>query len=225
MDTDMNRLLTRCAAVVCVLALSASVSGIAACRAGDAPESELAKRLDTQSPEDQLSLLRGLVAEGKYDADVYFYIGNSYFSLEHFDSAVVAYGQAIGQDSSYVKAWVNMGLAYDGQKQGQASRRAFEEALKVDPADVLALCHLGFSYFSKGDTDEAIRQYLKALEIDPNSAQGHYNLGLAFADTKVFREALVEWKMVVKLDPDGELGKAAAENVELIQTYMELEDN
>ena len=202
-----------------------SVWGAVGWCAGDAPGAELAKRLDTMSPEDQLTYLRGLVAQGQRDADIYFYMGNSLFSLEQLDSAIVAYGQALEQDSTYVKAWVNLGLVYDDQHQGAAARRAYEEALKIDPNDVLALCHFGFSNFSRGNTDEAIRYYLKALEIDPDSAQAHYNLGLAFADTKVFREALVEWNKVVELDPDGVLGETAAENVELIRTYLELEDN
>ena len=67
-----------------------------------------------------------------------------------------------------------------------------------------------------------MQNYRKALKIDPNSAQARYNLGLAFANFKLFKEALVEWQKVVELDPEGELGKLAAENVELIKTYVEL---
>ncbi len=220
----MKRTHTRVVAAVFALALIASVCGMAACRAGDSRGSELAERLDALSPEDQLSLLQGMTAAGQHGAKIYFYIGNSFFSLEQLDSAVVAYGRAIDEDSTYVKAWVNMGLAYDDQRQGAAAQRAYEEALKIDPSDVLALCHLGFNHFSRGNTNKAIRHYLKALKIAPDSAQAHYNLGLAFADTKVFGEALVEWRKVVELDPDGELGRTAAENVELIQTYLELDD-
>ena len=66
-----------------------------------------------------------------------------------------------------------------------------------------------------------IRSFLES--IDPECAQAHYNLGLAFADAKIFGEALLEWKKVVEIDGDGDLGRTAAENVELIQTYMELE--
>jgi cytochrome c-type biogenesis protein CcmH/NrfG len=66
-----------------------------------------------------------------------------------------------------------------------------------------------------------MNNYRRALALDPNSAQAHYNLGLAFAETKVFKEALVEWEKVVALDPNGELGKAAAENVRLLRQYVD----
>ena len=60
-------------------------------------------------------------------------------------------------------------------------------------------------------------------KVNPNSAQARYNLGLAFAETRIFNEALIEWNKVIEIDPDGPLGKIAAENVELIKTYMELD--
>jgi superkiller protein 3 len=185
---------------------------------------DVSGRIAKLSPDDQLLYLRGLEQGGRRDAVVYFHMGNSFYTLEQLDSAIVYYGRSIGADSSFAKAWVNMGLAYDAQGQIDASRRAFEEALAVNPKDVLALCHLGFSHFTRGHADVAMGYYLEALSIDPGSAQAHYNLGLAFADAKLFGEALTEWRKVVALDPDGELGKAAAENVGLIQTYLELEE-
>ena len=186
--------------------------------------SALAERLRALKPAEQLELLRGIEAEGHADAEVYFRMGNAFYSLEALDSAIVYYGEALEVDSTYVKAWVNLGLAYDGSRQAAAAQRAFEEALAVAPEDVLALCHLGFTYFNRGQVDRAIDYYMQALRIDPESAQAHYNLGLAFADARIFPEALREWEKVIELD-DGQLGKTAAENVGLIHTYMELDEN
>jgi superkiller protein 3 len=186
--------------------------------------SALAERLNAMKPAEQLELLRGMEAQGQADAEVYFRIGNAFYSMEALDSAIVYYGEAIKADSAYVKAWVNLGLAYDGSHQVPAAQRAFEEALAIAPDDVLALCHLGFTYFNRGRVEKAIDYYMQALRIDPESAQAHYNLGLAFADAHIFQEALREWEKVIELD-DGQLGKTAAENVNLIHTYMELDEN
>jgi tetratricopeptide (TPR) repeat protein len=214
-----------------VMVLAAAMASLWACSAQQrggaggrvAPGDDLIGQIESMAPEAQLSYLRDLEEKGRHDAVLYFHMGNSYYGLEQLDSAIVYYGDAIAADSSFTKAWVNMGLAYDGQKQSEASRRAFEEALKVNPNDVLALCHLGFNYFTHGQADKAMTYYAKALSVDPNSAQAHYNLGLAFADAKLFGEALIEWQKVIEVDPDGELGKTAAENVQLIKTYMELD--
>lgn len=191
--------------------------------AQDGKPNALKEELNAMEPPQRAEHLLGLVAAGTGTARVYFYLGNALYAQQLMDSAVGYYQQAIEADSLYSKAWVNMGIAYDGMERGIAARRAYESAITINPNDVLAYCHLGYNYFTRGRTDQAVKNYQLALKIDPNSAQAHYNLGLAFADAKMFSEALVEWEQVVELDPDGELGKIARENVEIIRTYMELE--
>lgn len=213
-----------CRASAAALILAAIGAGACAPSHDSRGGADLSAIVDTMPPERQLSYLEDLEAGGRRDAALYFHIGNAYYALEQLDSAVVYYGHALEVDSTDSKTWVNMGLAYDSQHQIEAARRSFEEALKVNSKDVLAICHLGFTYFSRGQVEKAIGYYQQALAIDPDCAQAHYNLGLAFADSKVFPEALREWQKVVELDPDGELGKTAAENVELIKTYMDLDE-
>ena len=183
---------------------------------------ELFERIKDMSPQSQLEYLRDAERSGA-TAPIYFYMGNAHYALSQFDSAVTYYYKATEIDTTYSKAFVNMGLAYDSMHQLSAARSAFQMAIDANPNDVLAYCHLGYNLASRGEMNEAIGHYLKALEIDPNSAQAHYNLGLAFADSKVFNEALAEWNKVIELDPDGELGRIARENVELIKTYLELD--
>lgn len=202
---------------LCVIALAFVLS------AASPPASGLSERLQTLSPGERLELLRGMEAEGRADAEVYFQLGNTYFAMEELDSAVTSFRRAVEADTTFSRAWVNMGLAYDSQRKYSDAEQAFEHALAINPRDVLAICHLGYLHFTHGKTNDAIDLYLKALDIDPESAQAHYNLGLAFADSRIFGEALVEWEKVIELD-DGDLAKAAAENVELIRTYMELDE-
>lgn len=187
------------------------------------PLADLPDRLEKKSPDEQLALLRGLLADGADDARIHFFMGNAYFAAAKYDSAVAQYKLAVELKEDYSKAWVNMGIAYDTARNRRAARESYERAIELNPEDVLAYCHLGFNYFSSGDGEKAMELYQKALSIDPNSAQAHYNLGLAFAESKIFKEALVEWNRVIELDPDGDLGKLAAENVELIRDYMELD--
>ncbi len=199
-----------------------------------APAPTLAQQLSTMTPEDQLAFLRGLEREKPGDASVAFHIGIAYYSIgtaipaeentravAYYDSAVAAYTRAVEIDSTYSKAYVNMGLAYEAASKRPDARRVLQKAIEVNPNDVLAYCHLGQLEQGNGNYAEAMQLYQKALAIDPNSAQAHYNLGLAFAEKKLFREALVEWEKVIALDPDGELGKTANENVRIIRQYLE----
>jgi tetratricopeptide (TPR) repeat protein len=220
------------AAVAIALLAACGQSKTAGKAASSAPT--LAQQLSTMTPEDQLALLRKLEREKPGDATVAFHLGNAYYSigsavpaeenaqaLAYYDSAVTAYTRAVEIDSTYSKAYVNMGLAYDAATKRPDARRVLRRAIEVNPNDVLAYCHLGQIEQSYGDYAEAVRLYQKALALDPNSAQAHYNLGLAFAEKKLFKEALIEWERVIVLDPNGELGKTASENVRIIRQYLE----
>jgi tetratricopeptide (TPR) repeat protein len=220
-----HTIIPRAIFLVALAAVAALVFAGANARAGDEIAAELSQKLKTMPIDERLGYLRGLETGGRRDVGVYFQFGNTFFNLGELDSAVVYYQRTIEVDSTYSKAWVNLGLVLDSQRKNAEARRAFREALKINDEDVLAYCHLGFSHFTAGNVDEALEMYDKALSIDPDCAQAHYNLGLAFADAKIFREALLEWEKVIELDGDGELGRTAAENVELIRTYMELGDS
>jgi len=194
----------------------------------------LAQRLGAMSIQAQLDTLRTLERTRPDDATIAFHFGNAYYeasgsfpveqkdrAVAYYDSAVTAYQRAVAIDSTYSKAYVNMGLTYEAMGNRPEAHQALEKAIEVNPQDVLAYCHLGQYLQSFGNYGEAMKNYRRALAIDPNSAQAHYNLGLAFAEQKVFKEALVEWEKVTALDPNGELGKTAAENVRLLRQYEE----
>jgi tetratricopeptide (TPR) repeat protein len=208
---------------VFVLAVCLAATLARPAEAAEDPLSGLPDRLDGMTPEEQIGHLRAYLEEGLTDARIHFFLGNAFYAVEELDSAVSHYTLAVKLDQDYAKAYVNMGIAYDVKGQYQMARANYIRAIEINPKDVLAYCHLGFNY-SRHEPAKAVEYYHKALEIDPNSAQARYNLGLAFAEAKIFNEALIEWKKVIELDPDGKLGEIAAENVKLIETYMELSD-
>lgn len=208
---------------VVLVSLVAALTWSAPVNAADKEKtSDLSKLMKQMQPEEQLVHLRTLLSDGTEEAEVHFFMGNAFYAVEELDSAVAHYTRAVELDPTYSKAYVNMGTALDTKGQIGKARWAYEKAIEINPEDVLAHCHLGYNYFNRKNYAEAMENYRKALAIDPNSAQARYNMGLAFANFKLFKEALVEWQKVVELDPDGELGKLAAENVELIKTYVEL---
>ena len=208
---------------ICALTLIAIVAVSPPAQAGDNDGLDgLKDQLEEMPPQAQISYLDSLLAAGIEDARIHFFKGNAYFSVEQNDSAIVEFTRAVELDKQYAKAYVNLGIVYDHTRKPNKARKAYITALQINPEDVLAYCHLGYNYYITGKHAEAMKYYGKALEIDPNSAQAHYNLGLAFANAKIFKEALLEWQKTAELDPDGNLGKMAAENVELIRKYMEL---
>lgn len=180
-------------------------------------------RIDALTPEDQIRFLRSLEPGRVPDAVVSFYIGNAHLSLSRPDSAAVFYERALAADSAYTKAHVNLGIALEELRRFEDARLHYAAAIAIDSTDVLAYCHLGHYHHVRGELGEAVALYRRAAEIDAQSAQAHYNLGLAFADARLFGEAVREWRRVVEIAPDTEIGRTAAENVRLIETYMEMD--
>ena len=45
-------------------------------------------------------------------------------------------------------------------------------------------------------------------------------MAVAFADAGIFREAVKYWERVAHVDPQGELGKNATENIDLVKKYL-----
>jgi tetratricopeptide (TPR) repeat protein len=225
----------RAGAALVLLAAFAAMAGCggAASTRGAHASSDLSDRLVAMPPAAQLDTLRMLQRANPDDSRLVFHIGNAYYSLgeaepaerrsraiAYYDSAVAAYQRATELDSTYSRAYVNMGLALDGAGKRREAVKVYERAIQVNPRDVLAYCHLGFLEHTLGDNDRAMQLYQQALAIDPDSPQAHYNLGLAFAEARIFQEALREWEAAARADPDGELGKVAAENARILRQYL-----
>jgi superkiller protein 3 len=209
--------------VAAAIGVAAVLATFAQPRAGDGDQMPgLSGTLEKMTPARQIAYLDSLLETGRANAHVHFLLGNAYYAAEQPDSAIAEYRRAVALDENYAKAYVNLGIVYDGTRRSRQAREAYSRAIEINPDDVLAYCHLGYNHYAAGEHDVAMDYYERALEIDPSSPQAHYNLGLAFANAKIFNEALVEWRKVAELDPDGSLGKMARENVDLILKYMEL---
>jgi tetratricopeptide (TPR) repeat protein len=215
-------MVVRAAVAALIAAFAVLGTGSAAAGKKDAAVSvgEIKKAIQGLSPQEQVARLEELRSKTPDDAHVNFYLGNAYLSLELPDSAASAYSRAVAADSAYAKAYVNLGIALEDLRRFDEARGRYEKALDVDSTDVLAHCHLGHYHHTRGDLERAVAHYTRAIEIDPRSAQAHYNLGLAFADARLFAEAMREWEAVIALSPKSELGRTAAENLQLIKTYV-----
>jgi len=188
--------------------------------AADEAAEALRKQLEGKSPQERIDLLNGMVDDGNPTRDVYFQLGNAQFEAGNAQKAALAFEQAVAKDPTYFKAIMNLGLMYDEQQMFPKAIEAFEQAAQLDPKNPDVWSHMGNTYYAQGNHAKATELYQQALKLDPNAQHALYSLGVAFADAGIFREAVVYWGRVVKADPQSELGKNAAENVELVQKYL-----
>jgi tetratricopeptide (TPR) repeat protein len=180
----------------------------------------LAEELEGKSPRERFVHLKQMVDEGNVSKEIYFYLGNASYETGDVNGAIIAFSRAIELDPQYFKAIVNLALMYDEQQKFSLAIETFEKAAEIEPQNPDVWSHLGNAYYGQGEYPKAMEYYRKALDIDPDSGHALYSMGVAFADAGIFREAVRYWSRVSELEPDTELGRSAAENVDLLQRYL-----
>jgi tetratricopeptide (TPR) repeat protein len=185
------------------------------------PEDDpLRAQLENKSPQEKIDFLQGLVDDGKATKETWFQLGNAQYEAGHPDKAADAFQQAVTADSTYFKAVINLGLMLDEQQLYPRAIEVFEQAGRLQPNNPDVWSRMGNTYYAQKDFPKAMEMYQKALKIDSKATHALYSMGVSFADAGIFREAVKYWDQVATLDPQGELGKNAKENLELVKKYL-----
>ena len=194
--------------------------GVAAVPARGETVDEFLASIKEKPPAERIVALREYNESHKPTKETWFHLGNAHYEAGQQDDAVVAYEQALALDPNYFKALVNMALMLDDLRQYAKAIETLERAAKIDSTSADVWSHLGNTYYAQDKQAEGVNYYRKALRLNPDAAHALYSMGVAFADAGMFREAVKYWTRVSQIEPSTELGKSAAENVELLQRYL-----
>jgi tetratricopeptide (TPR) repeat protein len=160
------------------------------------------------------------IDEGNVSKSLYFHLGNAAYESGDAAGGARAFEKAVELDETYFKAMVNLALMYDEMQKYPKAIEVFEEASVLEPENPEVWSHLGNTYYAQRKYSKAMDLYRKSLAIESEAPHALYSMGVAFADAGMFREAVNYWSRVSKVEPESELGKSAAENVELLQKYL-----
>jgi predicted O-linked N-acetylglucosamine transferase (SPINDLY family) len=129
-------------------------------------------------------------------------LGETYLALRDFASARIALERALELDGSLCTAWVNLGLALQGEGQAGAAVVAFEQALRLEPDNANAHYNFGATLENNDQLERAIEHVLRAVELDPK--RGDWQTGLAGLVSQVaeFDDALSLYRSGLALKPD-----------------------
>lgn len=180
-------------------------------------QDSLGRVLEGLEPAPRIAYLMYLLETRSEDPEVCFQLGVAYHEAEKPDSALRYYRRAVELSPGLSKAYVNMGVLFDGRNDRREAIRMFERAAEVDPDDLLAHAHLAYSLFGAGEYEAADAHISKALAIDSLDPQPHFYLAIFFWESGMFKESLVEWEKVVACAPNGALAAKARENIAILQ--------
>jgi tetratricopeptide (TPR) repeat protein len=95
------------------------------------------------------------------------------------DSAIAQFQRAIGLDSKYFPARLNLAYAYERADRIEEAVAAYREAITLEPGNFYARNNLGVLYDKRGQYDLAIVELENALKIEPGNAMALKNLETA----------------------------------------------
>ncbi len=118
-------------------------------------------------------------------------MGNAYFYLQNYDSAIICYQKALALSPGFADAQKNMAVAYRdagqywGEQKGDVNKALtyLNKSYEMVPADAATARLLGVAYGISGNNAQALTYFGKAVELDPANAQSVYDLGSAYINS------------------------------------------
>ena len=169
---------------------------------------------------DSLKTLEAAVAKDSLSFDKNYRLGVAYLDRDRAVDAVPAFARCVKVRPKEVKAWVNLGAAYDAIGKGELARQQYRVALAVNPQDEIALCRLGASLYAGGFRPSAIDTLRLALQKHSNSYCAYFTLGVAYADAQIYYEAIRCWQKVVDIAPDSPEATSAKESITTLKDLL-----
>jgi len=111
----------------------------------DAPLNAAQTYLSFNRPQDAFDVLSRTLVSFPYDPRFPYVMGFCMQQLDSTSRAVQLYRRAIGLDSAYLDAWIQLGVAYDALEKLDSSDRAYDRALMIDPDNHLVNNNYAYS--------------------------------------------------------------------------------
>jgi Flp pilus assembly protein TadD len=158
-----------------------------------APPSEMLMRAVALHQEGKLAeaeaIYRMLLRGDPSDSHALHYLGLIALQQERYADAIGLIEKAIAADPLIPSFHCNLGNAYNGLWQYDASIAAYNAAVRLDPQFLAAWVNLGNAHRDKNDADAAIAAYQQALSVDPAYIPAHVNLAAVLFNEGRLQEA------------------------------------
>ena len=110
---------------------------------------------------------------------------------------------AIYLDSTFLEAYMQLGILYRMQEDADKAIETYTLATRFGSLNQLAWRNLGISHLDRGDLEEAEKYIRKSLEVDPDYLAGWVDLARLLGRMERFERAIETWNKVIAMAPYG----------------------
>ena len=127
----------------------------------------------------------------------------TFYSLQKYQAAIVAYDRAIKIDPENVWLWNNRGEAYARLEQFDRAIFDFNKAIALDPSrSFVPWNNLGKLYYQQKNYQQAISAYNDALAVKPDYLPSLIGLGNAHKSSRLYSQANEVYDLALDINPD-----------------------
>lgn len=129
----------------------------------------------------QFSALEAKCTDYQEHTAVFLMEGLCYTQKKMWNGAVAAYQKVLEKDSTYSRAWSNLGYIYFVAGKSDLAQEAYHKAAIYDPHNEYAYNNLAAFYLYRGDFAEALENALIALQLNNRLAAAMSAAATAYA--------------------------------------------
>ncbi len=127
-------------------------------------------------PMEQRDLYKKLVAAYPNDEWAHNLLGNSYFTQEDYEEAIVEYKKATEINPDFSQPYNQMGYSYRFLDDYTEAEKAFQKYIQLIPDDPNPYDSYAELLMKMGKFEKSIENYRKALEQDPHFVPSHVGI-------------------------------------------------
>ena len=146
--------------------------------------------------------------------------------LEQPQEAIQHLEKAVALHPNFARAYLDLGLVYQHQKNLDKAKQALSKAVEIYPRYPEARLSLALVYDQLHETEQAISAYTATLELQPNQPMALYNLATLFETQGKTSQAQQQLENALKLaNGNFQVTAMARERLKDIQEMREMAEN
>jgi protein O-mannosyl-transferase len=150
---------------------------------------------------DPIALWTDTIEKSPHKIRPQFFRGFMFMHNNQIDNAITDFKDVVLRDSTYYRAYDNLGVAFQDKNDYQTAIKYHDKAIKFEPNSPYAYNNRASAYIFLGKYDEALNDLEKAIHISKDYADAYYNFGYIYFAKMQFQDAIKYFSIALELDP------------------------
>lgn len=166
-----------------------------------------------------------------YDTDTQLRIGDAYYAISDYESAISYYEEAIGAEPGGDYAMFQMSNSYYRDEQSYEAVTTFRRFLRIYPHSQFreqAQYNIAYIYLNTGNYSQAVEEFNSVINKYPDTewaARAQYNIGDTYYNAGDYEKAIDAYKEVMDEYPQSEYIIEAVNGIQYSQMSMGDDDS